>query len=776
MTWSNYDDVIAAMRAEGFDVTQLDIGKKVRVKRPGHSQKGWYVLHDITLDDGTSTLIGAWGYWQGAEAVQHKVKPGKGVQITPEQRQAIEARYKAEMKREAAERARKAERAAHMAGKAWRQYVPDGESDYLKRKGVESYGLRYAPSGNGTVAVPMMDPAGKIHGLQIVRGKNRGSKLEKEYWPAGLDKKGHYHLIGGTPRGVCLVCEGYATGATLHAATGHAVAVAFDAGNLTPVAQVISKTYKQARILICADDDYRTTGNPGQAAAQTASATVGGAYVLPIFSETRPEDKKGPTDFNDLHALEGLPVVRAQIEAKLTTLGWLEAPTRAGRALSKGGGENDFGWITVETMQEHFRLILTTEDYFDHRMNRVWSHSALIKATPRGVVQTWGATRERKYCMPEQVGFDPDGSQPEIICNLYDGWPTTPQAGKCIALLRLLMRLCGHEAERAEPLYEWVLDWHAFMIQHPGAKMATSIIVHGDQGGGKNMFFGRAIKPIFGKYGIEFGQNALEEKYNEWMSAKLYGIGNEVIASHESLYHMKGYIKNIVTENVLQIRPMHHSARQERNCLCLVFLSNELQPMNIDTGDRRFCVIWTPATPQKGDQGYDEFRDLISECLDELANGGSAALHQFLLNRDTGDFHEGTPPPMTKAKEDLIEISLDSKERFWREWSGESIGGVPCIPVPSELLYDLYRVWAGRAGVRSPAPLSKLIPTLTKMRGVEKRPSDRYQNGHGLEKATFIMPHFMHTPPPGKTRSTWLGDCVDEFRNALQIYKDAGHG
>ena len=52
MTWSNYDDVIAAMRAEGFEVAQLDIGKKTRVKRPGHSQKGWYVLHDITLDDG----------------------------------------------------------------------------------------------------------------------------------------------------------------------------------------------------------------------------------------------------------------------------------------------------------------------------------------------------------------------------------------------------------------------------------------------------------------------------------------------------------------------------------------------------------------------------------------------------------------------------------------------------------------------------------------------------------------------------------------------------
>lgn len=60
----------------------------------------------------------------------------------------------------------------------------------------------------------------------------------------GGRKQGLFHLLGALPAAhtndmaaVVLMAEGYATAATLHMATGHPVAVAFDAGNLTPVAK-----------------------------------------------------------------------------------------------------------------------------------------------------------------------------------------------------------------------------------------------------------------------------------------------------------------------------------------------------------------------------------------------------------------------------------------------------------------------------------------------------------------------------------------------------------
>lgn len=699
MTWSNYDDVIAAMRAEGFEVAQLDIGKKTRVKRPGHSQKGWYVLHDITLDDGTATLIGAWGYWQGAEAVQHKVKPGKGVQITPEQRQAIEARYKAEMKREAAERARKAERAAHMAGKAWRQYVPDGESDYLKRKGVESYGLRYAPSGNGTVAVPMMDAAGKVHGLQIIRGKNRGTKLEKENWPKDLALKGNYHLIGGTPRGVVLICEGYATAASVHAATGIPAVVAFFAGNLTPVAQVISKTYKQARILICADDDYRTTGNPGQAAAQTASATVGGAYVLPVFSETRPEDTKGPTDFNDLHALEGLPVVRVQIEAKLTTLGWLEAPARAGRALPKGGGERTQAMPSIISVDEAVERYWGTyglggKVLFDQIERRLVHRDDVMNILPP---RSWDMVKSHpawRVARDTEVGFDPTEQDRDIRCNLFGGWPTEPKAGRCDHLLDLLRYLCSNEANATE-VFDWMICWLAYPIQHRGAKMHSAIVIHGPQGTGKSRFF-EAYGQIFGPYFQVIGQDALEDKFNsDWAEKKLFVIGDEILA-RQDMYHTKNRLKGFITSPKIRVNPKGVAAHTEKNQMNIVFLSNERQPLVLENDDRRHAVIWVPPKLD------DEFFALVN---DEIDHGGVEALHDYLLNLDLGDFKPWTRPPMTGAKRELIDLGRSSEERFLQEWQRlelETNDGsiVPFCPCLGSHLFKLYEHWCDRHGER----------------------------------------------------------------------------
>lgn len=805
---NNLDDALRQLRDAGLQVDHLIVDgamHRCRVEGMDRERRGWYCLHEWTAANGERYVVGTFGVWQGNDNGAQKLKL-TGQTMNDAERAALRARMAEDRKRATAARKREAQAAARRAEAVWRKArttVPeDGAVDYLTRKDVQSFGLRYTDTG--TLIVPMQDARGEIHGLQFILPSHHPRRAktgrDKEYWPPGLQKQGHWFQIGAVAQGgIVLVAEGYATAATCHAATGLPVAVAFDAGNLRHVAAAIKAARHTDKILILADDDYlqrcracrqptpvveaacqhcgepHGAENAGLRDAQAAALQVNGAVVAPAF----PEDRTGRklTDFNDLqHAPGGgLHLVREQILAKLDALGWREgAAPRRGHG-GEGGGEStpvgvDYGYITEDVLLEHFRLILTTEDYFDHRMRRVWSHGALLKATARGVVNHWASRRDRKYCLPEQVGFDPDNSQPEILCNLYDGWPTEPAGGKCHAILRLLDRLCAHEANASIELAQWVLNWLAFMVQHPGAKMATSIIVHGDQGGGKNLFFGRAVKPIFGKYGVEFGQNAIEEKYNDWMSAKLFGIGNEVIASHESLYHMKGYIKNIITESVLQIRPMHHSARQERNCLNMVFLSNELQPMNLERGDRRFCVIWTPATPAPGDDGHDDFRTLITDVLAELANGGSAALHQFLLDRDTRGFHEGTPPPITRAKDDLIEISLDSKQRFWEEWSTGQIPHLPCVPVPTSLLFEAYRAWCGRVGVRSPAPQAKLIPQLAKQRGVRKT-QERYLKGQSEVNERFVLPRAGDSPPPSMTRSRWIGECVEQFRDGLAAYR-----
>ena len=116
----------------------------------------------------------------------------------------------------------------------------------------------------------------------------------------------------GTTNGAAALCiaEGFATGATIHAATGLPVAVAFDAGNLEAVAVAMRQKLPDMPIIVCADDDL-TASNPGLTKARAAALAVDGKLAIPNFGVDRP---KGATDFNDLVTHCGAEAVKRAIE------------------------------------------------------------------------------------------------------------------------------------------------------------------------------------------------------------------------------------------------------------------------------------------------------------------------------------------------------------------------------------------------------------------------------------------------------------------------------
>ncbi|MGB2832974.1 MAG: DUF5906 domain-containing protein [Methylotenera sp.] len=771
--WRNYDEVISTLVSHDFIVSSLEVGKMQRVKREGHEQKGWYSLHEITLDNGETALIGSFGYWFGGDAFKEKIAPGKGIKLSAEQQSAIRAQHAEATKRAEAKRAHDAEVAAKQATNAWAKYVPDGESSYLKRKAVQAFGLRFAPSGNGTVAIPMQDTNGKTWGLQIIRGKDRGNKLEKQYWPSGLNKKGHYHLIGGKPDAVLLIAEGYATCATLHQATGLPVAVAFDAYNLQPVALSLHKKYPRTKILVCADDDYLTEGNPGCKAAEAAAIAVGGAWVKPTF-ETDREGKK-LTDFNDLanYGAGTESTVMVQIEDKLTQLGWVLERSRAGAQQQGGGGENKGTLkplLDVGEAVERYSLIYGAGGtMYDHQESALIPKTDVLDICVDHAWREWKLHPLRSVVRITEVGFDPTEMDGNIVCNLWGGWPTSPKNGLCGALLDLLRHLCsGEEAQNKDEVYQWVLKWLAYPIQHHGAKMRTALIFHGPQGAGKNLFF-EAYAKIFGKYGRVIGQAEIDDKFNDWASGKLFMIADEVVARQE-LFHIKNKIKALITGDTIRINPKNVAAHDENNHVNLVFLSNEKKPLVLEKDDRRFAVIWTP---HKLTENY------YSDVAEEVANGGIEALHDYLLHLDLSDFNQHSKPPMTQSKQDLIDINLDSTERFIADW----LGGDLQIPVCQCLSKDLYRAYnkfCDASGVRFKREINEFIGVVIKTDGFHKEKPNfytSYQYQGEKKQAAVIFPpqQFVldkHKNLENKTKTQWITDCVLDFKEALRDKDD----
>jgi phage/plasmid primase-like uncharacterized protein len=101
---------------------------------------------------------------------------------------------------------------------------------YLADKGVQSHGLRQDDAGR--LLVPVQDANGRLWTVQKI-----GPDGFKQFQEGGRVEGGHFAIGDVRQPGPILIAEGYATAATLHEITGMPAIVAFNAGNLVPVAQ-----------------------------------------------------------------------------------------------------------------------------------------------------------------------------------------------------------------------------------------------------------------------------------------------------------------------------------------------------------------------------------------------------------------------------------------------------------------------------------------------------------------------------------------------------------
>ena len=232
------------------------------------NKNGWYILH---LD---GIAAGSFGDWR--EGFTQNWCSKSNTSMTEAERFAHRERVKAMQRQREKDLAQRQQLAAADALKRWTTATPCTQHDYLTRKGIQPHGAKI--EGN-KLLIPMRDTSGKVHSLQTIAPD--GIKM----FMSGGRIKGCYFSIG-KPKGALIVCEGFATGASIHECTGHAVAVAFNAGNLEAVAVALRSKYPDLNIIIAADDDHQTPGNPGMTKARAAVQATGAKLAVPMFKAT----------------------------------------------------------------------------------------------------------------------------------------------------------------------------------------------------------------------------------------------------------------------------------------------------------------------------------------------------------------------------------------------------------------------------------------------------------------------------------------------------------
>lgn len=331
----NYDDVIHQMEQFGVDLVRKDLPLQIdRAKRKtcGKGGKWWYWLQTFRPDAGGAYIVGRFGsYKHGtSEKVAVDWKP-----LSDAERERRRAEHEAQRVREAEERAREARLAAMTAFDLWHEASKDGTSAYLARKQVEAEMCRYLP--DGSIVIPLLrydwprDQAlvatQRIYAAPRFHGRT-GEELPQKTFTKGFEKPGASLRLGEVLAGEpILFAEGYSTALTIRMATGRNLPVfmALDAHNLEHVVRIVRTLYPDHRLLICADDDWKTRDhkrelwNAGRVKAKAAAKAVDRCDVVyPSFAGLERGDKD--TDFNDLHVLGGLDRVHTQLQSVLDAI------------------------------------------------------------------------------------------------------------------------------------------------------------------------------------------------------------------------------------------------------------------------------------------------------------------------------------------------------------------------------------------------------------------------------------------------------------------------
>ena len=185
---------------------------------------------------------------------------------------------------------------------------------------------------------------------------------------------------------------------------------------------------------------------------------------------------------------------------------------------------------------------------------------------------------------------------------------------KCPLTYKLIHHILGNGDEE----FERFVNWMAYIYQ-TRQKAGTAWVLTGVPGTGKGLFYSRILRPLFGEAHVPMKalQN-IEEQFNLYMRTALFLIVDEFHMSSASQGTIKiaDKLKNQITENTTTIRAMRSNQTEVKNFTNFIFLTNRLDAVKIEDGDRRYNIA--PRQETKLEVAHPEVIEHIDELHKEL--------------------------------------------------------------------------------------------------------------------------------------------------------------
>jgi phage/plasmid primase-like uncharacterized protein len=279
-------DLCDAIRAVGYEPpSNIAVGKVTRFSTNGkrNDRSGW--VH--VFDDGKGAVFGCW-----RSGEQHQWFEKRDYVPDIHEQEVMRQQFEDAKRKAIAERDIAYSVAAKEAQVLFDNAVPVVSHDYLTNKGIRPNMARVF---GGKLIIPVYGSDGEIQSVQSIF-----SDGAKRFHSGGKMAGGHCWIGDPSESETLLVAEGFATADSLFQATKLAVCIAFNAGNLKPVTQMLAIQYIGKKIVICADNDASGVG-------MSKAKECGVDIVLPTIDG----------DFNDMMSEKGIDAVRDIVFGKV---------------------------------------------------------------------------------------------------------------------------------------------------------------------------------------------------------------------------------------------------------------------------------------------------------------------------------------------------------------------------------------------------------------------------------------------------------------------------
>lgn len=240
----------------------------------------------------------------------------------------------------------------------------------------------------------------------------------------------------------------------------------------------------------------------------------------------------------------------------------------------------------------------------------------------------------------------------ELVYNCWCGWFCAPRKGP----VDLYKKLFDHLFTGLEPdAKRWALQWFAYPLQFPGAKLLTSMLVHSrTQGVGKSLL-AECMRYVYGDNFISISQESFAGSFNEWAVKRQFVSGDDVSSSEKK--RDLDRMKMGITQNYITVNEKFKPSYQINDTIQYFWSSNHADVLALEEMDRRFFVHEVTVEPLPRE---------FYKSLDDWIRGpdGGPALFHYLLNVDLSGFDPNGPAPITAAKKQMAFLARGDIDRW----------------------------------------------------------------------------------------------------------------